>query len=201
MDHKQLEELRGLLESIMEDEDEREAFLGKKDDEAQRYLNMLQLLADSPDIPSRLRSTILQIMLRLSKKSGLCPECLVIQNVQQQGQHPVGGGGFGDVWKGTIGHAGSTRAVCLKVVKVYLTSDVRRSLVGYLREAIVWKQLDHPNILPFLGIYYLDDTRQRICLVSPWQERGNLVDYLKDTPRESVNHLSLASFFFLSCAS
>ncbi|KAK1228999.1 hypothetical protein PQX77_007952 [Marasmius sp. AFHP31] len=185
-------ELVAGLQIAVVDEEQRRDILETKGEDAQRWLDTLQLLADSADISSPLRSTILQIMLRLSKKSGCCPKCLVIQNVDKEGEHPVGGGGFGDVWKGTMDHAGSTQTVCLKVVKIYLTSDVRQSLAEYLREAIVWKQLDHPNVLPFLGIYYLDHTRQRICLVSPWMEHGNLVQYLKDTPRESIDHLALA---------
>ncbi|KAJ8080064.1 hypothetical protein PM082_016891 [Marasmius tenuissimus] len=188
---EELEELVARFEAIVADEEQWREFLEKKDEDAQHWLDLLQLLADSPTISSQLRSIIFTIMIRLSKNSGCCPKCLVIQNVEKQGEHPVGGGGFGDVWKGTINHAGSVRAVCLKVVKVYLTSDVNRSLKEYLREAIVWKQLKHPNVLPFLGIYYLDNTRERICLVSPWMDRGDLVQYLKDTPRESVDHISL----------
>ncbi|KAJ8080052.1 hypothetical protein PM082_016879 [Marasmius tenuissimus] len=193
MADKELEELRDLLETLVEDDEQREAFLGKKGDDAQYWLDMLQLLADSPDVSSQLRSTIFTVMIRLSKNSGCCPRCLVIQNVEKQGKYPVGGGGFGDVWKGTVGHPGSVRTVCLKVVKVYLKSDVQRLLKAYLREAIVWKQLRHPNLLPFLGIYYLDDTREEICLVSPWMDRGNLVQYLKDNPQEPIDHLSLIS--------
>ncbi|KAK1236023.1 hypothetical protein PQX77_000737 [Marasmius sp. AFHP31] len=188
---EELKELVARFEAIVADEEQWRQFLEKKGEDAQHWLDLLQLLADSPAISSQLRSTIFTIMIRLSKNSGCCPKCLVIQNVEKQGEHPVGGGGFGDVWKGTINHAGSVRAVCLKVVRAFLTSDVNRSLKEYLREAIVWKQIKHPNVLPFLGIYYLDNTRKRICLVSPWMDRGDLVQYLKDTPRESVNHLSL----------
>ncbi|EEB91416.1 hypothetical protein MPER_10225, partial [Moniliophthora perniciosa FA553] len=61
----------------------------------------------------------------------------------------------------------------------------------YLREAIVWRQLRHPNILPCLGLYYLDRSQERICLVSPWMENGNLVQFLRDSPRDSGNHLQL----------
>ncbi|KAK7027431.1 hypothetical protein VNI00_015267 [Paramarasmius palmivorus] len=61
----------------------------------------------------------------------------------------------------------------------------------YLREAIIWRQLRHPNVLPCLGLYYLDDTQQRICLVSPWMENGNLVEYIQSHPRESINHILL----------
>ncbi|KAK7047917.1 hypothetical protein VNI00_006245 [Paramarasmius palmivorus] len=58
----------------------------------------------------------------------------------------------------------------------------------YLREAIVWRQLKHPNLLPCLGLYYLDETQQRICLVSPWMVNGNLSEFLRRHPVPSVNH-------------
>lgn len=51
-----------------------------------------------------------------------------------------------------------------------------------MREIIIWGQLQHPNILPFYGVYHLNDAEERICLVSPWMENGTLVDYLKACP-------------------
>jgi serine/threonine protein kinase len=47
------------------------------------------------------------------------------------------------------------------------------------REALLWKQLRHPNILPLLGI----DAglfSPRLCLVSPWSRHGNIAQYMKD---------------------
>ncbi|KAF9267925.1 kinase-like protein [Marasmius fiardii PR-910] len=58
-------------------------------------------------------------------------------------------------------------------------------------QAIIWKQLKHPNLLPFMGMYYLDQSRGQLCLISPWMEKGNLVRYLKDTPAEQVDYYSL----------
>lgn len=52
----------------------------------------------------------------------------------------------------------------------------------YSREAILWGHLSHPNILPFYGVYYLDDEYRRICLVSPWMENGNINEYLRTFP-------------------
>ncbi|KAL0060008.1 mitogen-activated protein kinase kinase kinase [Marasmius tenuissimus] len=130
MESEDMKELVKGLRVAVEDEEQRREVLEKKGEDAQHWLDVLQLLADSPDTSSPLRSTILTIMVRLSKNSGHFPKCLVIKNVKKQGEHPVGGGGFGDVWKGTIDHAGSTQTVCLKVVKVYLTSDVRQSLAA-----------------------------------------------------------------------
>ncbi|KAG7090229.1 hypothetical protein E1B28_011829 [Marasmius oreades] len=130
------------------------------------------------------------MMLRLSKRSGLCPRCLMIENVEKLGNFPVGGGTFGDVWRGKIG---KRTFVCLKVVKIYHDSDVQKLLNEYMREAIVWQQLEHPNLLPFIGVYFMGKNLEQICLVSPWMERGNLACYLKDTSRDHVDHYSLVS--------
>ncbi|ESK91868.1 TKL/TKL-ccinproteinkinase [Moniliophthora roreri MCA 2997] len=105
-----------------------------------------------------------------------------------EGRHPVAGGGFGDIWKGSFGEAG--QVVCLKVCKMYLMSDVKRLLKDYVREAIVWRQLKHPNVLPCLGLYYLDDTQERLCLVSPWMENGNLMEFLR-AHSENVDRFQL----------
>ncbi len=51
-----------------------------------------------------------------------------------------------------------------------------------MREAIVWSHLSHPNLLPFYGIYQVDDHLGRVCLVSPWMENGNVTEYLKTHP-------------------
>ncbi|KAJ8083220.1 hypothetical protein PM082_009092 [Marasmius tenuissimus] len=127
-------------------------------------------------------------MLRLSRNSGLHPTCLSIRNVKMIGKYPIAAGGFGDVWKGTIGD--SSELVCLKVVKVYMSSDLEKLTNEYQREAILWRQLKHPNVLPFLGIYKLETGQ--LCLISPWMEKGNLVEFLKATKREDVDHYTLA---------
>ncbi|KAK7037716.1 hypothetical protein VNI00_010942 [Paramarasmius palmivorus] len=157
---------------------------------AQSLLDWLQQLIDAPGISKNLRASICTTMIRISKRNGICPSCLTIKGVTKLGKDPVTGGGFGDIWKGRLGEAAEDQLVCLKVVKVYLMSDMKRLLKEYLREAIIWRQLRHPNLLPCLGLYYLDDS-QRICLVSPWMENGNLVEFLRSQPRNAVNRVQL----------
>ena len=51
------------------------------------------------------------------------------------------------------------------------------------KEAIVWRQLRHENIAPFLGL--CEDTelfRNRVALVSPWMSNGDLSSYLQKNP-------------------
>jgi serine/threonine protein kinase len=52
------------------------------------------------------------------------------------------------------------------------------------REAIVWKRLDHPNIVPFKGV-----TLNPLQLVSDWMPGGELREYVKKNP--NANPISL----------
>ncbi|KAF9256238.1 kinase-like protein [Marasmius fiardii PR-910] len=183
-----LDDVLRIVEGVLRDQQQSRKLLETTGEDAQIWLDTLQVLTELPGTAGKLRSSILKMTLHLSKRSGLCPQCLMVKNVKRLGDFPVGGGGFGDVWKGKIGE----QIVCLKVVKVYLVSDVQKLLKEYMREAIVWQQLKHPNVLPFMGIYYLDKAREQLCLVSPWMERGNLTRFLKEAPSENVDHYSLA---------
>ncbi|KAK1227386.1 Rho guanine nucleotide exchange factor [Marasmius sp. AFHP31] len=110
-------------------------------EEAQRWLDLMQAVSpgllyvtiylQSDRLPSKLldhisglpeqsRSMIFHVILGLSKRSGLYPRCLTLENVDKLGEHPVAGGGFGDVWKGRV----ADQSVCLKVVRVFTESDV-----------------------------------------------------------------------------
>ncbi|KAK7037702.1 hypothetical protein VNI00_010928 [Paramarasmius palmivorus] len=177
------------LKLVFREEEAYRKVLEQKGALAQSLLDLLQQLIDGPDIPNYLRTHICKTILRLSDGSDLHPSCLTLHNVAMVGQHPVDvEGGFGDVWMGNLG--ADKRVVCLKVARVNM-SDIKRLLKPFVREALLWRQLKHPNLLPCLGLYYLDNAKERICLVSPWMENGNLVQYLRNRPRESVNHVQL----------
>ncbi|KAK7037707.1 hypothetical protein VNI00_010933 [Paramarasmius palmivorus] len=177
------------LRLVFREEEAYRRLLDQRGSLAQSLLDWLQQLIDGPDIPNYLRTHICKTILRLSNGSDLHPSCLTLHNVTMVGQHPVDvEGGFGDVWMGKFGT--DERVVCLKVARVNM-SDIKRLLKPFVREAILWRQLKHPNLLPCLGLYYLDNAKERICLVSPWMENRNLVQFLRNRPRESVNHVQL----------
>ncbi|KAF9263061.1 kinase-like protein [Marasmius fiardii PR-910] len=175
------------IQGIIYSEQQRKELLRTKGDTAQQWLDLFQLLAEYPNVSTTLRPSIFKLMIRLSRKSGLHPQCLTIRGVEKLGDYPVGGGAFGDVWQGRVGQ----QLVCLKVIRVFNQSDVQQILKDYMQEGIVWRQLNHPNVLPFMGIYYLDSKQRQLCLVSPWMERGNLVEFLKNSDN-SVDRMLLA---------
>ena len=50
---------------------------------------------------------------------------------------------------------------------------------NFYEEAVAWKCLEHPNIVPLLGINITPSPPQ---LISGWISGGNLTEYIKDHP-------------------
>lgn len=57
-------------------------------------------------------------LVKLSRASGLYPECLVLEGVDIEG-HPVARGGYGDVYIGLL-HG---KQIAVKVLRIYQDSD------------------------------------------------------------------------------
>ncbi|KAJ7176728.1 kinase-like domain-containing protein [Mycena filopes] len=148
----------------------RQQFLASRGDQAQRLLNLTQDLLDL-DCPLPIRPLICKTLVKLSQASGLHPHCFALTGLQKIGRQ-VAAGGFGDIWRGLV----CGQSVCVKIVRLFEDSDIQALLNAFGREALVWRQLCHPNVLPFFGLYYLEG---RLCLVSPWMERGNIIQYFK----------------------
>jgi serine/threonine protein kinase len=55
------------------------------------------------------------------------------------------------------------------------------------REAVIWRQLSHSNLLPFFGLYVLDN---RPSLISPWMDNGDLKNFLNNAPSD-INRIAL----------
>jgi serine/threonine protein kinase len=50
----------------------------------------------------------------------------------------------------------------------------------FCRESLIWRQLRHPNVLPFIGVdAQTFASTNFLCMVSPWMERGTIMDYIK----------------------
>lgn len=70
------------------------------------------------------------------------------------------------------------------------------SCQAFSREAVVWRQLSHPNLLPFYGVFYLGDRNDRLCLVSPCMKNGNIIEFLQQNP--GAERLPLVSLVITS---
>ncbi|KAF7350032.1 Protein kinase domain-containing protein [Mycena venus] len=156
-------------------------FLSCRGSVAQELLDLLQDLLNS-SYESSSRPLLSKALLRLSSQSGLHPTCFTLFGLQKVGQQ-VAGGGFGDIWKGLV----DGQTVAVKSMRQFMDDDVRASLKKLGREALIWRQLSHPNLLPFFGLYMLDN---RLCLISPWMDNGDLKHFLHNAPFD-IDRVSL----------
>lgn len=58
----------------------------------------------------------------------------------------------------------------------------------FYREMVAWKQLLHPNVIPFLGV---SETLFAFSIISPWLPNGNIVDYIQEN--QATNRLQLVT--------
>ncbi|KAF8900929.1 kinase-like domain-containing protein [Mucidula mucida] len=80
------------------------------------------------------------------------------------------------------------KPVCLKILRLFVTKDRTKIFKAVCHEALVWRQLRHPNVLPFVGINN-DLFAPCFCLISEWMKNGNIMGFLLDHP----NHDRLQS--------
>ncbi|KAJ3930576.1 MAG: kinase-like domain-containing protein, partial [Lentinula lateritia] len=141
----------------------------------------------SPSLLEIYRKKCLQFSRRLSKKYQILPSSMILQEIEREGQNPVGGGGFADIWRGAV----NNQSVCLKVLRLVIEPDeevrqrIRRQ---FCNEALLWRQLKHPNILPLLGVNE-EIFSPSFCLVSPWMANKDIITYLKANPTHSRHNV------------
>ncbi|KAJ7459289.1 kinase-like domain-containing protein, partial [Mycena latifolia] len=58
------------------------------------------------------------------------------------------------------------------------------------REALLWQGLQHPYIVPLLGIDH-ETFPSSFCMVSPWMKNGTVLKYLRDRGRGDIRRLLL----------
>ncbi|KAK1218380.1 hypothetical protein PQX77_018942 [Marasmius sp. AFHP31] len=142
--------------------------------DAQKYLDRWQLLVITA-LPGKLslegsKGHILDAMARLSSISGLVPKRLRIKDIgiEIAGADADAQPTNAEVFRGRVGDLD----VAVKASKGPKPDGEQLKLLSY--HALVLQKLDHPNVLPFLGLYYLDESRKQLCLVYPWMEKRKL---------------------------
>ena len=121
-------------------------------------------------------------------------------DLAKDGDDPVSSGGFSDIWEGTyngtnvcIKHLKVTKKNRGAVEKVNTRNWKDFSLLkepidtqAFCREAVIWKRLKHPNIVPFLGV-----ARKPLRFVSEWMPYGTVTEFVNERPY--VNRILLVS--------
>lgn len=131
----------------------------------------MSLLDVDIELDDKLRKTAFHVLRRLCAESECLPASFYIPSSQMQrvGEEPVGHGSFGIVYRGLYG----SQDVAIKLLQ---KSTVAK---GLYKEAVVWKYLSHPNIVPFLGV---EDRGLYLGLISEWMPRGHLHNHIQAHP-------------------
>ncbi|KAH8832203.1 kinase-like domain-containing protein [Flagelloscypha sp. PMI_526] len=124
------------------------------------------------------RKKCIRLLHRLSKMHRSVPPSLRLPHIIVDGKNRIGGGGFSDVYRGTL----KGIDVSVKVLRLFMEEGARKRIIkDFCRETLVWRQLSHPNILSFWG--FNDKLfAPSFCLVSPLLSNGNVMSYLGRNP-------------------
>ncbi|KAG6918453.1 hypothetical protein DXG01_014330 [Tephrocybe rancida] len=172
------------FKSILHDKQLYKRLVDCKAADAQKLLNTLQQLLDVADLDNHLRKDLIVALQRISTRSGLYPACYELDGIQQIGQYPVTAGGFADIYKGKL----RAQVVCLKTIRLYEKSQIDHVLKKMSKEAVLWSQLSHPNVLAIYGLFLFQG---RIAIVSTWMENGDINNYLRRNPTAIRRMLAL----------
>ncbi|EIN03610.1 kinase-like protein, partial [Punctularia strigosozonata HHB-11173 SS5] len=93
--------------------------------------------------------TSLRTLSKLCGQSGLVPTSYRLSELVRVGEDPPCSGGFADVYRGS-----------------------------YDGRAVALKRLDHPHIVPFVGV----ESGNQACIVSEWMDHGDVMSYLERFP-------------------
>ncbi|KAG6890513.1 hypothetical protein C0995_007712 [Termitomyces sp. Mi166 len=169
-----IEPLISRLEDLFVNKSEYKTLLSCRGPSAQKLLDMFQRLLDVMyDPPPRFERHLIVATQKLAAKSGLYPTCHELSDIDLTiYDTPKYSGDFCGIYKGTF----QGRVICLKMLRPDSSTDLEHFLRIIAKEAILWGQLRHPNILPFYGIYRI---KNQISFIAPWMDNSDITEFLK----------------------
>lgn len=60
----------------------------------------------------------------------------------------------------------------------------------FCKEVVLWKSLEHPNVLPLLCVGI-----EPLVMISEWMTNGNVIEYIKQNPE--ADRIALVGFLLL----
>ncbi|KAJ7145894.1 kinase-like domain-containing protein [Mycena epipterygia] len=180
------ERIAALLVSIFDSQSAEDAVLRLEGDSAQCFLDAVLDILDSGFLITQEHSRrARRIIRKLSESCDKLPSALFITGVSEREEYPTFGGGYGDIYRASH----NNKPVALKHMRHFLRgSELHRIRLKFCREALVWRDLHHPNILPFIGIDR-ESFPSSLSMVSPWMEHGTILKYLEVHGRANVDKL------------
>jgi len=172
--------------------------------EPQHYVDQA---SDSFSPFPQVRKACLKPLYRICGLHNLPPRAMQIELLNDPAGIAFYRGGFADVFK----CMGQSMEVAVKVLRTYRTSDLQKitrvsyyqdsisfcvdgltiTMQKYYKEAIAWKSLCHPNVLPLLGVPK-DRSQFEFAMVSEWMTNGTINEFVR--AHRDVNRFKLVCF-------
>ncbi|TCD65225.1 hypothetical protein EIP91_002972 [Steccherinum ochraceum] len=155
--------------------------LALRQGEAQTALDMMWQMLDMSHL-RHFHNDLRRFTLKLAVVSNRLPAGFLLIGVQCSNVLTSDPGGFADVFCGTLGPT----KVAVKRLRTRMipSEDEIISLTKEIcRESLLWKNLIHPHILPFIGISN-DVFPNTICMVMPWMKNGNVRQFMSAARRD-----------------
>ncbi|KAF9789222.1 kinase-like domain-containing protein [Thelephora terrestris] len=127
------------------------------------------------------RRELLNSLCKTCDRLRMLPKSMHLEGRPTEGLVEVNSGGHAVIFRAE--HSG--RSVAVKTIRI-TSSTFDKCHREFCREAVAWRHLRHPNILPLLGV---DLEPRRLSMVSEWMDHGNINEYLKR--HQKVNRLQL----------
>ncbi|KAH8105369.1 kinase-like domain-containing protein [Cristinia sonorae] len=175
------EQILHLIKRAMDSNDFSKLLL-LKDDNAQFAVDtvwemLFNFASNKPSNPHRVkRSQLRRLALKLVLRYDRIPTALFLNNVQCHSREAPFAGGFADVYCGQFENQ-KVALKCLRTFKMLSDAAKIRLKRAFYRESLLWQDLAHPHILPFLGVSE-GVFQYSLCMVLPWMENGNILNHM-----------------------
>lgn len=150
---------------------------------------MAQLLGVSPDTrvtgvqPYATRTKLRRLTLKMAITYEMLPTSMFLKGVTCTSVDASSSGGFADVFCGMHGEM----MVAIKRLRASLgatESDGYKLEQQCCRESILWKNLRHKHVLPFLGVANDIFRSGALSMVLPWLSKGSIKHRIDSLQRE-----------------
>lgn len=131
------------------------------------------------------KMSVAEIMAHLVRHG--CENVTSRINAQNSSEFPISTGGFGDVYRAALLDGSQVGLKCLRIL-VGTDNEGKKNLKHAAHELYVWSRCNHRNVLRLVGVAQY---RDRIAMVSPWMENGDLRGFLSREPH--VNRLNICA--------
>ncbi|KXN81626.1 hypothetical protein AN958_04087 [Leucoagaricus sp. SymC.cos] len=131
------------------------------------------------------RRRFLHLLRKIVKSAQVFPKHAELCGVECNLFSPVNDtGGYGLIFKGGFEGQMYSHAGMAPLDPDYYTTDTSSDISQQAQagELALLAHVSHPNVIPLYGAYLSVEHNPRICIVTPWMENGDLVDYLRRLP-------------------